>query len=229
MPAGVDPLGIIDGAMIHPHDRFALGRVSRAHRQGTRIAVKRDQRAGCVEAHAADGLGRQPRRLDRFADRGRHRAPDVVGRLLDNIARLAPDGDRSPGAGDELSDRIEDTRPGAERADVHSDIGLAHGIPGVACGGRILRFRRRWQAGALKIASTPRIVMTDAFGTEMVWRRPNWAENHYRPAEVRRTILTGCDSWKYVLRISSCQIVSLNGRIEARRMLAVNSAKRKGA
>ncbi len=135
MTAAVDLVGVADGSVIHPHDHVALGRVTRTHRQGTRIAVKRDQRAGCIEAHAPDGLGRQPRRLDRFADRPRHRAPDVVRRLLDDIARLAPDGDGSPGAGDELSYGIEDARPGAQRADVHSDVGLAHGIPGSLAAG----------------------------------------------------------------------------------------------
>jgi hypothetical protein len=154
--AGVDPLGIVDGAMIHPHDHVALGRVSRAHRQGTRIAVKDDQRARCVETHAADRLGRQPRRLDRFADRHRHRAPDVVRRLLDDIARRAPDRDWPPGARDQLSVGIENASPGAERADVHSDIGLAHGIPDVACGGRLLRFLRRWQAEALRMVASTR-------------------------------------------------------------------------
>ncbi len=138
---GVDPVGVVDGAMIHPHDHVAFGRVGRAHRQGTRVAVKGDQRACGVEAHAANRLGRQPGRLDRFADRRRHRAPDVVGRLLDDVARRAPDGDRSPGAGDQLSGRIEDSGPGAERADVHSDIGLAHAI-----------LRRRSAAGDFSVS-----------------------------------------------------------------------------
>ena len=68
---------------------------------------------------------------------------------------FAPDGDRPSGAGDQLPGRIENAGPGAERADVHSDIGFAHGIPGVDRGRRILRFLRRWQAAALRIVTKP--------------------------------------------------------------------------
>ena len=60
MAAGIDPLGLIHGAMIHPDDHVALRRIGRAHRQGTRIAVERDQRAGRVEADAANALGGRP-------------------------------------------------------------------------------------------------------------------------------------------------------------------------
>ena len=163
--AGVDPLRVACGAMIHPHDHVALGRVGRAHRQGTRIAVERDQRAGRVEAHAANSLGLKPRRLDRLTHRRRRRAPDVVGRLLDDLARLAPDGDRAPRAGDERAGGIEHAGPGAERADVHSDKRLAHTLlpdrlahdrlahillSSVKSGRRIVRFEPRWQGGALK-------------------------------------------------------------------------------
>ena len=69
MPAGVDPLGIIDGAMIHPHHHVAFGRIGRAHRERTRIAIERDQGAGRVEAHAVNRLRRQTRLLDRLANR----------------------------------------------------------------------------------------------------------------------------------------------------------------
>ena len=54
MPTGVDPLGILHGAMIHPHDHVPLRRIGRAHRQGTRVAVERDQGAGRVEADATN-------------------------------------------------------------------------------------------------------------------------------------------------------------------------------
>ena len=155
MPAGVDPLGIFDGAMIHPDDHVAFGRIGRAHRQRTRIAIERDQRTGRVEAHAADRLGRQTRRLDRLAHGRGNRAPDVVGRLLDDVARLAPDGDRSPGAGDQPPGGIENAGPRAQRADVHSDIGLAHVLlPGVKSGRRVRRFPPRWQAAAVEAGHT---------------------------------------------------------------------------
>ena len=134
--AGVDPFRVACGAMIHPHDHVALGRAGWAHRQGMPIAVERDQRAGRVEAHAANSLGLKPRRLDRLTHRRRRRAPDVVGRLLDDLARLAPDGDRAPRAGDERAGGIEHAGPGAERADVHSDKRLAHTLlPGVKSAG----------------------------------------------------------------------------------------------
>ena len=66
MPAGIDPLGIIHGPMIHPHDHVPFRRIGQAHRQGTGVAVERDQGAGRVEAHAANPLGRQIRLLDRL-------------------------------------------------------------------------------------------------------------------------------------------------------------------
>ena len=132
--------------MVHPYDHVTLRRAGRADRQGTRIAVERDQRARGVEAHSGNRLGRQTRRLDRFPHGQGRRPPDVVGGLLHDLAGFAPDRDGPPGAGDEPPDRIENAGPRAEGADVHSDIGLAHGVPGVACGGRILPFRRRWQA-----------------------------------------------------------------------------------
>ena len=59
MSAGVDPVSVGGGSMIHPYDHVALGRSGRAHRQGTRVAVERDQRAGGVEAHAGYRPGQQ--------------------------------------------------------------------------------------------------------------------------------------------------------------------------
>ena len=78
MSPDIDPIGVLDGAMIHPNDHVALGRAGRTHGQWTRVAVERDQRAGRVEAHAANGVRRQARRFDGFAHRRNHRAPDVV-------------------------------------------------------------------------------------------------------------------------------------------------------
>ena len=141
VPAGVDPLRVLDRAMVHPHDHVALGRARRAHRQWTPVAVERDQRASGVEAHALDRLRRQARRLDRFTHRRGHRAPDVVRRLLDDLARLAPDCDWTTRARDEPSRAVENTGPGAKGADVNPDIGLAHGIPGVSSGREDSPFR----------------------------------------------------------------------------------------
>ncbi len=127
MPAGVDPLGVVGRAVIHPHDHVALGRVGRTDRQRPQVLVERDQRTGRGEAEARDRLAWQARGLDRLAHGLARRAPDVGGRLLDDVAGLAPDRDRPPGAGDELPGPVENPGAGAARADVHPDISLAHG------------------------------------------------------------------------------------------------------
>ena len=126
MPAGVDPVGVVDGAMVHPYDHVAFGRLGRTHRQ-------RDARRG--RARPASRWRRSPTPATTSGGR-----PDVcrplrapptspLARCRRTIARrsrrLAPDGDWPPGAGDELSGGIENAGPGAERADVNPDVGLA--------------------------------------------------------------------------------------------------------
>ena len=121
--AGVDPLGVFGRAVIHPHDHVALGRAPQADRERRQVTVEREERAGRSEAKPGEGVAIEPRRLDRFAHGFRHRAPDVGRRLLDDVALLAPDRNRSPRRGEEPPGSVERARAGAARADVDSDIG----------------------------------------------------------------------------------------------------------
>src|SRR5262249_4381199 len=111
-------------AMVHPDDRVALRRAGRADRKRAPGMIEHNERAGGVEAEATEALERQPARRDRLADRGANRAPDVVGGVFDDVARLAPDLDRAPRAGEELARRVEDAGARAARADVDPDIGF---------------------------------------------------------------------------------------------------------
>ncbi len=98
---GVDPLGVLGGAMIHPHDHVTFGRAGGVDRQRLKALVERDQRTGRGEADARESPAGQARRLDGLAHGLPHRAPDVGGGLLDDVARLAPDRDRPLGAAEE--------------------------------------------------------------------------------------------------------------------------------
>ena len=137
--AGVDPVRFPCGAMVHPDDHVPLRRARRTHRQRAAVAVEHDQRAGRVKAHAGDRFRSSPRRLDGLAHRRGHRAPDVVGRLFDDFAGLAPDGDGPPGAGDEAPRSIENAGSRTERTDVNPNK-PAHGVSGALRSRRILRF-----------------------------------------------------------------------------------------
>ena len=156
MAGGVDPRGVLGRAMIHPHDHVALGRAGGVDRQRLEARVERDERTGRCEANSGDRLARQAGRLDRLAHRFRHRAPDVGGRLLDDVAGLAPDRDRPPGAAEEPARRIENARAGAARADIHSDKTRAHDASAVLRPRAENRpFRPHWQAAGSGLVARP--------------------------------------------------------------------------
>ena len=77
MPGGGHALGVLGGAMIHPHDDVAFGRIGGAHRQRPQAAVERHQRTGRGEADAGERVARKAGSLDRFAHGLRDCAPDV--------------------------------------------------------------------------------------------------------------------------------------------------------
>ena len=102
MAGGVDPRGVLGRAVIHPHDHVAFGRAGGVDRQRLQALVERDERTGRGEAEAGESVargGRDASTASRTASVDR--APDVGGRLLDDVAGLAPDRDRSPGAAEE--------------------------------------------------------------------------------------------------------------------------------
>ena len=81
---------------------------------------------GRVEADAGDRIGATPEPRDRFAHRGRGRAPNVGGRMLDDLAQFPPDRDRPSGAGEQLPVAVENARPRAPRPHVDADDRSVH-------------------------------------------------------------------------------------------------------
>ena len=124
--AGVDAVCVLGRAMVHPRHHVAFGRVGRADREGVQAGVERDQRAGGGEADAREGLTRKAASLDRLTHGFGRGGPDVGRRLLDRVAGLAPERDRTPGAGEQPPAQIERAGPGAARADVHANECIRH-------------------------------------------------------------------------------------------------------
>ncbi|MGY2921888.1 hypothetical protein ACVWYP_007518 [Bradyrhizobium sp. USDA 3262] len=122
----VDEFGFVHRAVIHPDHDIARGIAGRADGERPACPVEHDQRTGRVEADAFDALGPNRSLLHRIAHRGDAGRPDVVGRLLDDIAGLVPDPDRVPRRTQQLPRLVEHARPGAGASDVHPDIGLPH-------------------------------------------------------------------------------------------------------
>ena len=99
VPAGIDPLGVSGGAMIHPDDHVALGASVGPTDKGARRDRARPG-AGRVEAHAGESPRGSSDALTASRTADGRRAPDVFRGMLDDLARFAPDRDRPPGAGD---------------------------------------------------------------------------------------------------------------------------------
>ena len=97
--------------------------------QGTARGVERHQRAGGVEAEAADLVGKNSCLSDRVAHRGAGGGKNVGGRMLENVAAFAPDRDRPFGASDEPPLGVEHTRARAACSDVDADEGFVHVAP----------------------------------------------------------------------------------------------------
>ena len=124
--AGVDARGVLGRAMVHPGHHVAAGGVVAVDGERRERGVERDKRAGRREADAGEGRWLKAAQIDRLADGLRRRAPDVGGRLLDDVARLSPEGDRPPRARQNSAARVERPGPGAARADVYSDVGCRY-------------------------------------------------------------------------------------------------------
>ena len=148
--ARVDAPGLVDGAMVHPHDDVAFGIARRTDRHGPTALAQHDQRAGRVEAQPRHRARRNAGRRDRLANAAAHRAPDIVARLLHDVAGLAPEADIGLRRRQHRAGRIEHTCPCAARPDVDAYEMLRHGNPtGRRCwAGSPGRARRRCAGGS---------------------------------------------------------------------------------
>src|SRR5690242_8763780 len=107
--------------MIHPDDDIARVIAGRAHGERLAVRVQHDQRARRVETNAVHGIRGKRSLGHRTADARGAGVPDVRGRLLDNVAGLLPDLDRSLGGRQQLPSLVEDPCPRAQGSDVDAD------------------------------------------------------------------------------------------------------------
>ncbi len=99
MAGGVDPFGLLNGAVVHPDDNIPLRIARRADGQSRAAFAQHDQRTGRVETYSPDIGGIDPGIAKRLAGRGADGGPDILAGLLDDIRALAPDRDIPLGHG----------------------------------------------------------------------------------------------------------------------------------
>ena len=87
----VDPLRLLERAMIHPDHDILLGPPRRAHRHRTVFGIKRDERTGGIETDALDRGRLETRAAQSRTGRPYASAPDIFTRLLDVIGRRVPE------------------------------------------------------------------------------------------------------------------------------------------
>src|SRR5205807_232900 len=83
--------------------------------------VERNERTGGVETEALDRRRRDVRNLHDGADSARASAPDIRGRLLDDVAGLVPDGDRVARGRKQRAMGIERAGTSMRRPDIDAD------------------------------------------------------------------------------------------------------------
>jgi len=133
MPRHVDPPRLIGRAVIHPDDDVALGIAGGADGQRTAAPAQHDQRAGRIEADAGDGGRRHAGLPDGPADGEANGAPDVVARLLDDLAGLAEEGNFVPRRPDQPARPVEHagTRaagPDVDAEEISASGGVGNGV-----------------------------------------------------------------------------------------------------
>ncbi len=129
MPGLVDGAGLVDRPVVHPDDDVAPRLAGGADGDRPALAIEGDQRAGRVEADACDRLRRDARLGHRIAGRLAAGRPDVVGGLLDDVARLAPHLDSVLGRSQKPAVGGEDSGARAAGADVNADENPLHAFP----------------------------------------------------------------------------------------------------
>jgi len=126
----VDAARLRLGAMVHPHDDVARVVARRAHAHGAVVRVEDDERAGRVEADSSNARGVRRIDAERSTDGLGSGAPDVVGRLLDDVGALAPRANGRDAEAAPRPRRVEQTGANAARADVHPQVkAVAHVVP----------------------------------------------------------------------------------------------------
>ncbi len=125
----VDPAGLGNRAMIHPHDDISPDVAGSTDRQRVSGGIHDHKRAGRVETDAPDGGSRKSCFRRGRADRGRAGGPDLGRRLLGNAARLVPYRDRMAGARKQTSVLVKYPGARARCSDIDADEGLLHCNP----------------------------------------------------------------------------------------------------
>ena len=153
VPGIVDGARLGHGAMVHPDDHVAarLAGWTDGKRVGPR--VEHHQRAGRVEAHAADGGRRQAGLGHRRAHRRGAGRPDLGRRLLDDVARLVPERDGMAGGRQQRAPFVEHAGPGARCPDIDADEGLLHEDPASPRGLSLIATPRRLDRGPPRLRS----------------------------------------------------------------------------
>ena len=135
---GVDARSLLGGAVVHPHDDVLDVLPGRAHAHRPPPRVERHQRTRGVEADPRHPLGREPGLVQGMLHRHAHRAPDVVGRLLDEVLFGTEDLDGLDAHAEPGSRAVEQPGSHAARPHVHPqnhafghDAGMLRGPSGV--------------------------------------------------------------------------------------------------
>ena len=138
----VNAVGLIERPVIHPHDHVLLVAAGRADGYVSIVTVERHQRAGRVEADAADALGGDASFRERSPHSPPAGLPDILRRLLNKIRLRPPDGNLLAGGGQHSAAAVEDPGSGAAGAHVDADVAVVVWI------GAHVFFRRvnRWVA-----------------------------------------------------------------------------------
>ncbi len=113
------------------HSDFVVA--GRADAKGPAALAQHDQRTGRIEADALDALRGHTGKLHRLANGATDGAPDIVARLLDDVAGLVEDRDVAPGRSEHRARLVEDPGPGAAGADVYPQEMIRHACPSPRC------------------------------------------------------------------------------------------------
>jgi len=125
---GVDPIGLLHGPMIHPHDHVLRMFACRTDRNRLTIRVNDDQGTSGVKTETSDRFGTDVRLLHGAADHLTALFPDVVRRLFDEVGLRLPHLNRTRGGAEHATGRIEHARANAPGTDVNTNKERFRGV-----------------------------------------------------------------------------------------------------
>jgi hypothetical protein len=125
VPSGVDPLGLVDGAMVHPNNDVLLRRTTWINRHRRPVRIAQNQRTGRVKANAAHMA--KPCHLRQSLTYAKtNSAPNIVAGLLNEIGARTPDTYRVAGLRQHRPAEIKHAGARAAGSDIDADNDIRH-------------------------------------------------------------------------------------------------------